>query len=128
MRKIFKTDKKIRLGIWGLGRGMSFYNSCRALNFDVVAGCDYNQHMRDNFLKQNPGAAATANAAEFLAMDFDAVLLATYCVAHADDAIACLRAGKHVVVEKPCTITLADAAIGIHNCSTLPMTIVSTLI
>ena len=108
MRKIFKTDKKIRLGIWGLGRGMSFYNSCRALNFDVVAGCDYNQHMRDNFLKQNPGAAATANAAEFLAMDFDAVLLATYCVAHADDAIACLRAGKHVLSEVTSFHTMAE--------------------
>ena len=108
MNKIFETDKKIRLGIWGLGRGMSFYNSCRALNFDVVAGCDYNQHMRDNFLKQNPGAHATADAAEFLAMDFDAVLLATYCVAHADDAIACLRAGKHVLSEVTSFHTMAE--------------------
>ena len=108
MTKIFKTDKKIRLGIWGLGRGMSFYNSCRALNFDVVAGCDYNEHMRANFLKANPGADATANAADFLAMDFDAVLLATYCVAHADDAIACLRAGKHVLSEVTSFHTMAE--------------------
>ena len=108
MSKIFETDKKIRLGIWGLGRGMSFYDSCRALNFDVVAGCDYNEHMRANFLKQNPGAYVTANAAEFLAMDFDAVLLATYCVAHADDAIACLRAGKHVLSEVTSFHTMAE--------------------
>ncbi|MCG3149282.1 MAG: hypothetical protein PCFJNLEI_02742 [Verrucomicrobiae bacterium] len=108
MSKIFATDKKIRLGIWGLGRGMSFYDSCRALNFDVVAGCDYNQHMRDNFLKQNPGSYATADAKEFLAMDFDAVLLATYCVAHADDAIACLRAGKHVLSEVTSFHTMAE--------------------
>jgi len=108
MNKIFETDKKIRLGIWGLGRGMSFYDSCRALNFDVVAGCDYNQHMRDNFLKQNPGSFATADAKEFLAMDFDAVLLATFCVAHADDAIACLRAGKHVLSEVTSFHTMAE--------------------
>ena len=108
MTQIFKTDKKIRLGIWGLGRGSSFYDSCRALNFDIVAGCDYNQHMRDGFLKANPGAHATSDAAEFLAMDFDAVLLATYCVAHADDAIACLRAGKHVLSEVTSFHTMAE--------------------
>ena len=108
MSKIFNTDKKIRLGIWGLGRGMSFYQSCRALNFEVVAGCDYNEHMRANFLKANPGSYATADAAEFLAMDFDAVLLATYCVAHADDSIACLRAGKHVLSEVTSFHTMAE--------------------
>ena len=108
MARIFDTDRKIRLGIWGLGRGMSFYESCRALNFDVVAGCDYTQHMRDNFSKANPDARATDSAAEFLAMDFDAVLLATYCVAHADDAIACLRAGKHVLSEVTSFHTMAE--------------------
>ena len=68
---IFGTDKRIRLGIWGLGRGMSFYNSCKALNIDVVAGCDFNRHMRDRFLEHNPGAFVTDDADEFLARDFD---------------------------------------------------------
>lgn len=108
IKRIFDTDRSIRLGIWGLGRGMSFYNSCRALNFDVVAGCDYNAHMRDNFLKANPGSFATADAEEFLARDFDAVLLATYCPAHADDAIACLKAGKHVLSEVTSFHTMAE--------------------
>ncbi len=108
MNTLFKTDKKIRLGIWGLGRGMDFYASCRALNYDVVAGCDYNAHMRAGFLKANPGARVTADAAEFLAMDFDAVLLATFCVAHGPDAIACLRAGKHVLSEVTAFHTMAE--------------------
>ncbi|MEI7435200.1 MAG: hypothetical protein WCL16_00160 [bacterium] len=108
MKKLFDTDKKIRLGIWGLGRGMDFYDSCRALNYDVVAGCDYNQHMREGFLRANPGARVTADAAEFLAMDFDAVLLATYCVAHGADAVACLRAGKHVLSEVTSFHTMAE--------------------
>jgi predicted dehydrogenase len=107
-KSIFKTDKRIRLGIWGLGRGLSFYNSCRALNFDVVAGCDYNAHMRENFLQHNPAAFVTDNAEEFLAADFDAVLLATFCPAHADDAIACLRAGKHVLSEVTSFHTMAE--------------------
>jgi len=44
---IFDTDRRIRMGIWGLGRGMSFFSTCRSLNIDVVAGCDYNAHMRE---------------------------------------------------------------------------------
>ncbi|MCE9589149.1 MAG: hypothetical protein K8S99_01345 [Planctomycetes bacterium] len=106
--RIFKSDRRIRLGIWGLGRGMSFYRSAQALNFDIVAGCDFNQHMRDNFLKLNPNATATSDAKEFLAMNFDAVLLATFCPAHADDAIACLAAGKHVLSEVTSFHTVAE--------------------
>ena len=106
--RVFDTDRRIRLGIWGLGRGMSFYNTCKYLNIDVVAGCDYNQHMRDNFLKANPGAFVTADANEFLKQDFDAVLLATFCPAHAGDAIRCLQAGKHVMSEVTAFYTLAE--------------------
>lgn len=105
---IFKTKKRIKLGIWGLGRGMSFYKVCNALNFDVVAGCDYNEHMRDRFLDTNPGAFATDDADAFLNSDIDAVLLATYCPAHAEDAIRCLEAGKHVVSEVTSFHTMAE--------------------
>ncbi|MFA6566591.1 MAG: Gfo/Idh/MocA family oxidoreductase [Victivallales bacterium] len=106
--KVFDTDKRIRLGIWGLGRGMSFYNTCKFLNIDVVAGCDYNQHMRENFLKANPGAFVTADADEFLKQDFDAVLLATFCPSHAGDTIKCLQAGKHVLSEVTSFFTMAE--------------------
>jgi len=105
---IFKTDKRIRLGIWGLGRGMSFYKTCAALNFDVVAGCDFNPVMRDQFHKANPSALVTDNDQEFLAYDMDAVLLATYCPAHTDDAIRCLKAGKHVLSEVTSFHTMAE--------------------
>jgi hypothetical protein len=108
MKSIFKTDKRIKLGIWGLGRGMSFYQSCRALNFDIVAGCDYNLPMRENFARLNPDATVTEDAEKFLAMDMDAVLLATYCPAHADDAIKCLQAGKHVLSEVTSFHTMAE--------------------
>jgi len=106
--RIFDTNKRIRLGIWGLGRGMNFYSSCASCNVDVVAGCDYNEHMREGFLKHNPGAFVTADVEEFLKQDIDAVLLATYCPAHADDAIKCLRAGKHVLSEVTAFHTMAE--------------------
>ena len=105
---IFKTKKRIKHGIWGLGRGMSFCETCDALNFDVMAGCDYNPVLRDRFLKANPGAFATDNDEDFLAYDLDAVLLATYCPIHADDAIRCLQAGKHVLSEVTSFHTMAE--------------------
>lgn len=106
--RIFDTDRRIRLGIWGLGRGMTFFKTCQVLNIEVVAGCDFNEHMRDGFSELNPGAFVTDDAETFLQQDFDAVLLATYCPAHADDAIRCLRAGKHVLSEVTSFHTLAE--------------------
>lgn len=105
---VFKTDRRIRLGVWGLGRGMSFYRACAALNLDVVAGCDFNEHMRVRFQQARPDALITDNADEFLAGDFDAVLLATYCPDHAADAIRCLEAGKHVLSEVTSFHTMAE--------------------
>ncbi len=106
--RIFDTDRRIRLGIWGLGRGMSFFRTCEALNIDVVAGCDYVPHMRDRFARDCPGAFVTDNEDDFLAQDFDAVLLATYCPAHAPHAIKALRAGKHVLSEVTAFFTMAE--------------------
>ena len=106
--RLFNTDRRIRLGIWGLGRGMSFFKTCQFLNIDVVAGCDFNAHMRDKFVAANPGAFVTDDADAFLARDFDAVLLATFCPTHAADAIRCLRAGKHVLSEVTSFFTPAE--------------------
>ena len=104
----FNTDKRINLGIWGLGRGSTFYKICSDLNVDVVAGCDFNQHMRDKFLNDNPGAYVSDDAEDFLAQDFDAVVLATFCPNHAEDAIRCLEAGKHVLSEVTSFYTLDE--------------------
>ena len=96
---IFNTDKRIKLGIWGLGRGSSFISCANALNIDVVAGCDYNLHMRERFQKNLPNAFVTDNEDEFLASDIDAVLVATWFPAHAKDCIKALNAGKHFMCE-----------------------------
>ncbi|NLF86857.1 MAG: Gfo/Idh/MocA family oxidoreductase [Lentisphaerae bacterium] len=108
MDKIFDTDKRIRLGIWGLGRGQSFINSAKWLNLDVVAGCDINAEMRKGFHKNVPDAFVTADEDEFLALDFDAVLVATYLPDHTEHAIKALRAGKHVMCEVTAFMTPAD--------------------
>ena len=98
-KKIFDTDRRIRLGIWGLGRGQSFIRSAQFLNIDVVAGCDINPEMRASFARNVPGAFVTADEDEFLAQDIDAVLVATYFPSHAAHAIKALERGKHVMCE-----------------------------
>ena len=87
---------------------MSFYQSCEVLGIDVVAGCDYNEHMRDGFLESCPGSFVTADSEEFLKYDMDAVLLATFSTEHCDDSIRAREAGKHVLSEVTSFHTMAE--------------------
>ena len=89
--------KRLKLGIWGLGRGSSFIDSARALGIDVVAGCDISPAMRTNFKRICPEANITESEDAFLAMDMDAVLIATYFPDHARCTLKALAAGKHVM-------------------------------
>lgn len=107
-KKIFKTDKRIKLGIWGLGRGGSFVACAKLLNIDVVAGCDFSPHIRERFAKANPDIPITDNEDEFLSMDIDAVLVATWLPSHVDHCIKALNAGKHVMCEVTSFITPAE--------------------
>jgi len=109
MEKFFDTDKRIRLGIWGLGRGKNFVDSARLLNIDVVAGCDIHEEIRERFKKDVPEAYCTADEKEFLACDMDAVLIATFLPDHAKHSIMALEAGKHVLCEVTPFQTPADA-------------------
>ena len=102
------TENRIRLGIWGLGRGLSFYGNCEALGIDIVAGCDHNERLRSRFLEFCPNAKVTARSDEFLEWSMDAVLVATYCTEHAEDGIRALEAGKHVLSEVTSFHTMAQ--------------------
>ncbi|MBP5182380.1 MAG: Gfo/Idh/MocA family oxidoreductase [Lentisphaeria bacterium] len=108
MEKIFDTDKRVKLGVWGLGRGGNLANYAKIMNVDLVAGCDVHPHMREMFSKSVPGAFVTADEDEFLAQDFDAVLIATYFKDHAKHTIKALNAGKHVMCEVTSFYTPAE--------------------
>jgi 1,5-anhydro-D-fructose reductase (1,5-anhydro-D-mannitol-forming) len=51
----------------------------------------------------------TSNLEEFLASDIDAVYISSRNDEHADQAIAAAEAGKHILLEKPMALTLAEA-------------------
>lgn len=108
MGKVFDTDKKIRLGIWGLGRGRAFIQLCKDLNIDITAACDINAAAREDFRKLCPEAFITDNEDEFLDQDIDVVLVATFFFAHAKDSIKALNAGKHVISEVSAFFTPAE--------------------
>ena len=110
MSSVFEGREKIRLGIWGLGRGRAFIRQCEELNFEIVSGCDLNPVMREEFGKLCPGAFITADEDEFLKQDLDVVLVATFFTSHAQDSIKALNAGKHVISEVSAFFTPAQGA------------------
>jgi len=72
------------------------------------------EHDRASSFAQQHGAQAPVNAytslASFLAdPTLDAVIIATPDRLHAQHAIACARAGKHILLEKPMATTLEEA-------------------
>jgi predicted dehydrogenase len=64
----------------------------------------------DRLARTYAGAKATADLGAVLADDtVSAVAIATPAATHADLAIACLRAGKHVLIEKPLAASVIEA-------------------
>ncbi|MST98863.1 Gfo/Idh/MocA family oxidoreductase [Victivallaceae bacterium BBE-744-WT-12] len=109
MGTVFKTGRRIKLGIWGLCRGVSFGNIAGNLQIDVIAGCDIDAGMREKFRKNYPDVQVFADENEFLSTPgMDAVLIATFFDAHAEHAIKALNAGMHVMCEVTGFFTPAD--------------------
>ncbi|HKC62736.1 MAG TPA: Gfo/Idh/MocA family oxidoreductase [Pyrinomonadaceae bacterium] len=106
----------IGLGYWGpnLARNLSLLSRAR-----LHAICDMRAERLENFGRQYSGVKKMANAADVFAdPEIDAVVIATPVQTHFELAAAALRAGKHVMVEKPLAqsaqqceelIALADA-------------------
>jgi len=103
----------IRLGIVGLGRagwGMQYQElRGREKRFRVVAGCDPIRKLRDR-LGAACGCRTYARTEELLAdRDVELVSVATRSCDHFAHAKLALQAGKHVFLEKPMTVTYAEA-------------------
>ncbi|MGD1216806.1 Gfo/Idh/MocA family protein [Streptomyces krungchingensis] len=76
-----------------------------------VIACADADRGRAEELAARHGATAHARVEDVAALpDVDVVVLATPPAAHADGAVAALRAGKHVFCEKPMALTVEDAA------------------
>ncbi|GFM31268.1 Gfo/Idh/MocA family protein [Novosphingobium sp. PY1] len=100
----------IRLGIIGLGRG--FMLTLPALRahprIRLTAAFDVRQEAREHFAAQFAAAAFDSVDALLASGDVDAVYIASPHEFHAEQTIAALRAGKHVLVEKPMATGIRD--------------------
>ena len=94
-------------GYWGpnLARSFAEVDGCR-----VVAVVDASPAALARAGKRHPGARLLTEWREALADPaVDAVVVATPVASHHEIAMAALRAGRHVLVEKPMTATAAEA-------------------
>jgi phthalate 4,5-cis-dihydrodiol dehydrogenase len=104
--------RALKMAMIGLGQGAAGTLPAMAAmpEIDLVAGADLNPAMRQGFAEHFPEARAYATVAEVCAdREVEAVWIATPNRFHAEHAIEAMRAGKHVIVEKPMAITLEEA-------------------
>jgi predicted dehydrogenase len=99
----------IRWGIIGCGRiAHRFMQGLPEVpGAELAASWSRRAQTVDAFVKQYGGKACTS-VEELLASDIDAVYIATLPDSHAQYAKQALKAGKHVLCEKPATINLSQ--------------------
>lgn len=103
-----KSDKKIRVGVIGIGRGQSFAQAANeVVGMELVALCDkWEERLKE--VGKRYGVTTYIDYDKFLEHDMDAVILANYFHQHAPFAIKALEAGKHVMSETASNTTLAE--------------------
>ncbi len=105
------TSEPVRLGAIGLGRGFALTAEALARHPDIelIAAVARSPEARRAYDNSFTGRAFET-LDEMLADDLiEMVYVATSHGMHGSHAIACMQAGKHVVVEKPIALTLSDA-------------------
>jgi len=103
------TANDVRVGVLGAGRwGRNLVRTLHELGA-LAAVADPQVTIREEVSAKYPRIAGYPVASDLLESDVDAVVVATPAFTHADLAIQALRAGKHVFVEKPFTLTVDDA-------------------
>ena len=108
------TGAGMRIALFGSGWVMPFH--ARAVRehpaAELVAAASWREGSLAR-LAAEFGIPRITTRWEELAEDpgVDAVVIGTPNALHAPQAVACLRAGKHVLVEKPMAATLADAEV-----------------
>ncbi len=101
---------RIKIGIFGVGRGMDIAKNFMLLNCDIVALCDNRKDRMERALKQmnDKDVAVYDNFDDFIEHDMDAVVLANFFHEHTPYAIKCFEKGIHVFSECISNGTMAE--------------------
>lgn len=113
------SERKVAWGVIGSG-GIALRRTIPegivpAANARLAAVYDVDQDVNRQ-VAERFGARAAASLEELLAAEVEAVYLASPVFAHREQALACARAGKHVLCEKPLGLTAAEAEEVVRAC------------
>ncbi|MDB5352228.1 MAG: putative dehydrogenase [Planctomycetota bacterium] len=102
--------RRLRTALIGCGKvGQIHASALRDLpGSELVAVCDSDIHRAEAFSQRFGGRAFTDVASMVLDASVQVVSICTPHPLHATSAVACARAGAHVIVEKPMAATLTD--------------------
>ena len=101
-----------KLNVAGIGiGGMGGNNIKQCSGENIVALCDVDQAYAAHTFKEYPKARAYLDYREMIdkQKDIDAIIIATPDHTHAAIAMAAIRAGKHVYVQKPLAYSVHEA-------------------
>ena len=92
--------KNLKVGVFGVGRGMDLAESFMLLGAEIVALCDNHKERREKAIKRlGKEVAVFENFDEFIEYPMDAVILANNFYQHAPYAIKCFEKNIHVFSE-----------------------------
>ncbi|SEB40070.1 Gfo/Idh/MocA family oxidoreductase [Paenibacillus sp. GP183] len=106
-------SKSIRIGIIGTGgiAGQHLRSYRMIEDVEVVAVADIVPGKAENFVRrwEIPHVTAFEDYRKMLELDLDGVSVCTPNAAHFHPTVDALRAGKHVMLEKPMSVTLEES-------------------
>ena len=105
-------NEKLNIAAIGIG-GMGAHNVGQCTGENIVALCDLDLGLSAKTIEAHPRAKVFTDYREMLdkQKDIDAVIIATPDHSHAVIAMACMRAGKHVYVQKPLAHSVHEARV-----------------
>jgi len=106
---------KVRIGLIGIGAVASFHH-IPGIRIDprasLVAICDDNEQLLSQRIKEWGPVKASKNYLDIVNdPDVDAVVIATPNFLHLPIATACIKAGKHIMLEKPIGLNETEAVL-----------------
>ena len=101
--------KKIKVGVFGTGRGFTIAKDFMLLNCEIVALCDFNKERLQKAASQLDNSVALYDDFyKFIEHDMDAVIVANYFHEHAPYVIECFKRNIHVYCECISNGTMAE--------------------